>query len=130
MRSFKSFIKYLLGFIIFGVLLIGAAVFGLLYLNTHMQDKKIDNISKSTQHHTSKVIAYNFEGPKGYDSVKLKDGTQFDKNNLVVGDSNFESKVKFSSNTVKKNKKITYVKKYKKSIFTDPTTYYYIKAIE
>ncbi|MEX2935993.1 hypothetical protein [Staphylococcus saprophyticus] len=127
LENIKNYItKLAIGVIVFFMVLI-IIIVGSIYLYSYYQDNKMDNISKKAKHHTSEVVAYQFQGDKGTDLVKLKNGVQFESNNLSVGDSNFESKVPFCSNNIKKGKKITYFKK-PNSNAAHP--YYYIAEIE
>lgn len=100
---------------------------GFIFLHSYYQNSKVDKIAKTAKKHTSKVIAYDFQGSNGSDIVQLKDGVKFKKNNLSIFDSNFESKIPFNSSKVKMNKEITYLKKTNKNS-THP--YYYITKIE
>jgi uncharacterized protein with FMN-binding domain len=102
-------------------------IIGFICLHSYYQNNKVDKIAKTAKKHTSKVIAYDFQGSNGNDLVKLKDGVKFKKNNLSIGDSNFESKVPFNSSKVQMNKEITYLKKPNKN---SAHTYYYITKIE
>lgn len=106
-------------------LLIYILISGFIFLHSHYVENKIENLAKKSESHTSKVVAYEFQGSDGTDAVKLKDGTQFEVNNLNVGDSNFESKVEFGSHSVKKDKKVTYLKKEESN--NKPSYYYIVK---
>lgn len=117
---------FVLSIEIIAVILLFGLIIYLMFGDIFLKDQKIEQLSKNHKSHTSKVIAYNFQGPEGSDSIKLKDGTQFDINHLNIDDSNFESKIKFSSSTVKLGKKVTYIKTKEKDILSEPYTYYYI----
>lgn len=90
-----------------------------------MKKKEMDKIEKTSKLHTSKVVAYEFK-PNNRNAVKLEDGTQFEEETITIkGRSNFKSKVKFNSETVKDLPEVTYAKKKQ-----DSKEMYYIFKVE
>ena len=89
------------------------------------EKKEMDKIEKTSKLHTSKVVAYEFK-PNNRNAVKLEDGTQFEEETITIkGRSNFKSKVKFNSETVKDLPEVTYAKKKQ-----DSKEMYYIFKVE
>ena len=89
------------------------------------EKKEMDKIEKTSKLHTSKVVAYEFK-PSNRNAVKLEDGTQFEQETITMKkESNFKSKVKFNSKTVKDLPKVTYAKKKQ-----DSKEMYYIFKLE
>lgn len=85
----------------------------------------MDKIEKTSKLHTSKVVAYEFK-PEARNAIKLEDGTQFEEDTITIGGkSNFKSKVKLNSKTVKDKPEVTYAKKKQ-----DSEEMYYIFKVE
>lgn len=96
-------------------------------IKANMENEKteMDKIEKNSKLHTSKVVAYEFK-PNAANLVKLEDGTQFEQETITMKKkSNFKSKVKFNSETVKDLPKVTYAKKKQ-----DSREMYYIFKVE
>lgn len=88
------------------------------------EKNKMDKIEKTSKLHTSKVVAYEFK-PEARNAIKLEDGTQFEEDTMTIGgQSNFKSKVKLNSETVKDKPEVTYAKEKQDS----EETYYIFKV--
>lgn len=110
-----------------GLAIIMVIVFLVIGNKTMVANEKteMDKIERNSKLHTSKVVAYEFK-PNDRNAVKLEDGTQFEEETLTInGQSNFKSKVKFNSETVKDMPKVTYAKKQQ-----DSEEMYYIFKLE
>lgn len=89
------------------------------------EKNKMNEIEENSKLHTSKVVAYEFK-PQARNAVKLEDGTQFEEDTMTInGQSNFKSKVKFNSETVKDKPEVTYAKEKQ-----DSEEMYYIFKVE
>lgn len=119
MRQIKKIILY--GVVIF------ASVIAILYMR-HLLSYDLNASEKGHKHYTSKVNAYQFDS-RYKDTIQLKNGTQFEQNNLSIGDSNYDVKdpYKLNQRTVESKPTITYVKITNK---TNSQPHYYILKID
>ncbi|MCD9074425.1 hypothetical protein LDL00_11380 [Staphylococcus epidermidis] len=95
-------------------ILIGVAIcigiIGILYMR-HLLNYDLNDAEKNNKHYTSQVTAYQFN-VKDKDIIRLNNGTQFEQDNLSIGDSNYDVKkpYKLNQHTIESKPKITYVK--------------------
>lgn len=127
MTYFKKGLITVSCYMAIGLALITVIVFLVIGNKTMVANEKteMDKIERNSKLHTSKVVAYEFK-PNDRNAVKLEDGTQFEEETLTInGQSNFKSKVKFNSETVKDMPEVTYAKKKQ-----DSEEMYYIFKLE
>ena len=127
MTYFKKEAITILYFMAIVLTMIVIAIFIVTDIKANMENEKteMDKIEKNSKLHTSKVVAYEFK-PNAANLVKLEDGTQFEQETITMKKkSNFKSKVKFNSETVKDLPKVTYAKKKQ-----DSREMYYIFKLE
>lgn len=127
MTYFKKEPITILYFMAIVLTMIVITIFLVTDIKANMENEKteMDKIEKNSKLHTSKVVAYEFK-PNAANLVKLEDGTQFEQETITMKKkSNFKSKVKFNSETVKDLPKVTYTKKKQ-----DSREMYYIFKLE
>lgn len=127
MTYFKKEAITILYFMAIVLTMIVITIFLVTDIKANMENEKteMDKIEKNSKLHTSKVVAYEFK-PNAANLVKLEDGTQFEQETITMKKkSNFKSKVKFNSETVKDLPKVTYAKKKQ-----DSREMYYIFKVE
>lgn len=127
MTYFKKEPITILYFMAIVLTMIVITIFLVTDIKANMENEKteMDKIEKNSKLHTSKVVAYEFK-PNAANLVKLEDGTQFEQETITMKKkSNFKSKVKFNSETVKDLPKVTYAKKKQ-----DSREMYYIFKVE
>lgn len=127
MTYFKKEPITILYFMAIVLTMIVITIFLVTDIKANMENEKteMDKIEKNSKLHTSKVVAYEFK-PNNRNAVKLEDGTQFEEETITIkGRSNFKSKVKFNSETVKDLPEVTYAKKKQ-----DSKEMYYIFKVE
>lgn len=127
MTYFKKEPITILYFMAIVLTMIVITIFLVTDIKANMENEKteMDKIEKNSKLHTSKVVAYEFK-PNAANLVKLEDGTQFEEETITIkGRSNFKSKVKFNSETVKDLPEVTYAKKKQ-----DSKEMYYIFKVE
>lgn len=127
MTYFKKEPITILYFMAIVLTMIVITIFLVTDIKANMENEKteMDKIEKNSKLHTSKVVAYEFK-PNAANLVKLEDGTQFEQETITMKKkSNFKSKVKFNSETVKDLPKVTYAKKKQ-----DSREMYYIFKLE
>ena len=127
MTYFKKEPITILYFMAIVLTMIVITIFLVTDIKANMENEKteMDKIEKNSKLHTSKVVAYEFK-PNAANLVKLEDGTQFEQETITMKKkSNFKSKVKFNSETVKDLPKVTYAKKKQ-----DSKEMYYIFKVE
>lgn len=127
MTYFKKEAITILYFMAIVLTMIVITIFLVTDIKANMENEKteMDKIEKNSKLHTSKVVAYEFK-PNAANLVKLEDGTQFEQETITMKKkSNFKSKVKFNSETVKDLPKVTYAKKKQ-----DSREMYYIFKLE
>ena len=127
MTYFKKEAITILYFMAIVLTMIVITIFLVTDIKANMENEKteMDKIEKNSKLHTSKVVAYEFK-PNAANLVKLEDGTQFEQETITMKKkSNFKSKVKFNSETVKDLPEVTYAKKKQ-----DSKEMYYIFKVE
>ena len=127
MTYFKKEPITILYFMAIVLTMIVITIFLVTDIKANMENEKteMDKIEKNSKLHTSKVVAYEFK-PNNRNAVKLEDDTQFEEETITIkGRSNFKSKVKFNSETVKDLPEVTYAKKKQ-----DSKEMYYIFKVE
>src|SRR5699024_4874331 len=119
-KGLTTFLCYMA--IVFTVI---AVIIFLVIGNKVMEANEKNEMDKTSKLHTSKVVAYEFK-PEARNAIKLEDGTQFEEDTITIGGkSNFKSKVKLNSKTVKDKPEVTYAKKKQ-----DSEEMYYIFKVE
>jgi len=106
--DFKAIAPMLLTAIVTIVIAI-CLMFGFIKVQNIYVNYKADKVAETNDVKVSKVDAYQFGGPNSSDIVRLKDKTQFEKINFIIGRNNFATKVPFNAKHFKEGAKVTYV---------------------